>query len=93
MDPIKNMMGAFGAMDAMSAQLGNQLMDTIKEVAPKLLEGGLDILKIALPELAPIIEIAEKVMQGLGATAEEFAQAMKAFEDPETVDQMNKAMG
>jgi hypothetical protein len=93
MDPIRSMMGAGGANDAGSAERGNQLMDMMKDLVPKLLEGGADILKTVMPQLAPLIEIAEKVMQGLGASAEEFSQASKALEDPGTVDQMNKAMG
>lgn len=92
MNPISGAQGAGGADEAGDAQRGNQLIDMFKDILPKLLEGGLDLIKTVLPQLAPFLEIAEKVMQGLGATAEEFAQASKALENPETVAQMNEAM-
>jgi hypothetical protein len=93
MNPLNGLQGAGGAGEAKDAQQGNQLADMAKELVPKLLEGGAEILKTIMPQLAPIIDIIEKAVQGLGATAEEFSQASKALEDPETVDQMNKAMG
>jgi hypothetical protein len=92
MNPLNGLSGAGGAGDAMGAQLGNQLADMAKDLVPKLLEGGASILKTLMPQLAPIIDIIEKAVQGLGATAEEFAQASKALENPETVEQMNQAM-
>jgi hypothetical protein len=92
MNPLSGLLGAASGSNGMNAQLGDQLTDIIKNVMPKLLEGGAEILKTLMPQLAPIIDIMQKAIEGLGATAEEFAQASKVLEDPETVNQMNEAL-